>query len=285
MNIIDETKKDYISLCKNKLQLIFPTYIPNEAVAPVYDIERYYFRRITSVKRKIYISKKLNDISSHLEKAFREICDNITNGRELLKFQSRFLKKSNFDDKMLADWGIQHLHLETTIESDGYVKRSNELLFIRFTEKEAYLIGIYEHGDWSDTEIMETIHVEWPESIESFKMHNIIALENNISTVERQTLRSIGVNTPIQISDGTVYMGPGMGLTTAGTPAITTMKAQGFLRYLHRGFDTIKQKIDNILPGYEGGKITIGIDTDTSPGHILFIIKETGLVISIEDDY
>jgi len=43
-------------------------------------------------------------------------------------------------DLLVADWGIHHLHLSTVLESDGFVKRTGELLFAAFAKDDAYLI-------------------------------------------------------------------------------------------------------------------------------------------------
>lgn len=284
MNIIDETVKDYISLCTQRLQSIFPNYNSCSEKDPIYDIERYYFRKIKSNIRRVHVSSCLSSLPPQLKVAYKEIIKSISEGNELLKYQSRLLKNVNFDDMMLADWGIQHLHLETEVESDGYVKRTSELLFVRFTDDDAFIIGIYQHGDWTDLDIIETIHFEWPDSIEKFKMNGIIALEHNISNSERQLLRNSGMNTPIQVSDGAIYMGPGMGMSTAGSPVMTTMNGDNHLRYLHGGFDLIRQHISTILPDdYENEKVTVGIEIDSTVGRILFKIKEIGMILQVEE--
>ena len=36
---------------------------------------------------------------------------------------------------MLSHWGIQHFHLGDVVESDGFVKRTKELLFVHFSRR------------------------------------------------------------------------------------------------------------------------------------------------------
>lgn len=67
---------------------------------------------------------------------------------------------------MLNDWGIYHLHLGTTIQSDGFVEQDNdELLFARITPTKFYLINVMKHGDWERKLIVEILHSNWPETI------------------------------------------------------------------------------------------------------------------------
>ncbi len=283
MKVINKTREDYIELCRRRLLSISPKYKPKKDNSPVYDLERYFFRRIKSQKRELHASKCLTKISAVHKPALREISDAIQNGHELLRFQSRFLKKIDYDDMMLGDWGIHHFHLNTTIEADGYVKRTDELLFARFTEKDAYLVGIYNHGDWTDRNIIETIHSEWPESIECFRM-NVVSLEHDISESNRKKLRNSGVNTPIQVADSTVYMGPGMGISTAKSPILTTMNGDRQLRYLDDGSKYIEENISDFIPAeYSKDFITIRTIIDNQTGLLLFKLEETGMVIRIQE--
>ena len=189
MNIINEIEKDYLQFCKKKLIFLFPDYIPKSEDSPMYDIERYSFRRIRRKKRRLFISKSLNNIPSGLKNAFDKICKDILEGNDLLRYQSRFLKDYDFNDKMLADWGVQHFHLSTKVEHDGYVKRTNELLFLRITNDEAYLIGIFNHGEWEKIDIVEILHSEWPESIKHFKMNRIQSIKNKPTSSDIKLLR------------------------------------------------------------------------------------------------
>lgn len=65
---------------------------------------------------------------------------------------------------LISDWGLHHLHLTTELEPDGFVERTDDLLFAAFTDKDAYLIGIYPHGSWVLREVIETLVQEWPDN-------------------------------------------------------------------------------------------------------------------------
>jgi hypothetical protein len=283
LEIIDETLKDYTEMCRQKLVSIFPKYVPTKKDDPIYDIEKYIFRRILPKKRKVHISSHLKNISDDFKIPVQHICKDIEEGRNLHKYQSRLLKKSNFNDAMLGDWGIHHLHLSTKQELDGYVKRTNELLFVRFTEDDAFLIGIFVHGEWTNSKIIEIIHNELPQSIETFIMHGITPAKEDLTDKQRSNARSKGVNTAIQMKDGTVYMGPGMGLVFSGAPAYAIMKADSYIKNLERSFLSIKDQIDIIEPEHtKHAKLSIGMFLNEE-NEMLLKIKETGKIIKIDE--
>src|SRR5215218_5225160 len=69
-------------------------------------------------------------------------------------------------DQLLAEWGIHHLHLSDQIAGDGFVKRTEDVLFAIFKDDAAYLIGIYGHpgtDNWAREEILATLVRNWPD--------------------------------------------------------------------------------------------------------------------------
>jgi len=69
-------------------------------------------------------------------------------------------------DQLLAEWGIHHLHLSDQIDGDGFVKRTDDVLFAIFKDDAAYLIGIYGHpgtDNWARQDIFATLVRNWPD--------------------------------------------------------------------------------------------------------------------------
>lgn len=174
------------------------------------------------------------------------------------------------------DWGVQHLHLGNKIESDGFVSRTNELLFIRFTHETAYVLGIFEHNEWSTLDILETIHKNWPESIEHFKVEGIIDISSCPDEDAIKKFRRIWLNSAIKLKDGTVYMGPGGGITTAGTPVEVTHNVLHLKRVFDHAYNHITTEFNNICDVLniepEQEKITIGVSL--SDGKLVYTLKE-----------
>jgi hypothetical protein len=119
-------------------------------------------------------------------------------------------------DRMLADWGIHHLHLSSVVEADGFVQRGNELLFAVFTRDDAYLVGIYTHRDWLHEDLVPIIVRNWP-GVGPFRKLNYAQGPVQPSTDEqRRRNRRAGVSGGFVEVDGEWY--GTLGQTAAGTP-------------------------------------------------------------------
>jgi hypothetical protein len=135
-------------------------------------------------------------------------------------------------DLLIADWGLHHLHLGTGVEADGFVARTDDLLFAGFSDDAAYLIGIYPHGSWALQELVEILVTDWPGNpvvSQSFSGFRLIQRQTDAEHLEA---RKGGVAQFVEIND-TVYM-PGSGMTTAGTPIHVTMRRNAIMDTLDR---------------------------------------------------
>ncbi len=143
---------------------------------------------------------------------------------DLYPHQSTSLLDPLAKDGLLADWDIQHLHLglpggRPTIAP--FVNRSQKVLLVRFTPADAYLIDCPAHGPdvqapWWDTDLPETLHRNWPESIAHLRL--------NVSGGSRLTwdqhrrmrpVRGFTITTAVTVTDDAVYL-LGTGLLASG---------------------------------------------------------------------
>lgn len=147
----------------------------------------------------------------------------IRGGEKFSAHLSRSTKKTENYDLMLYDWGIYHFHLGTTIEKDGYIQRTSKLLYAYINNNHIYFLGIFDHGKWNDQQLIELIHKYYPWSVKEWMVDGTPT--KVFSEEERKNLRKVHVNTFITVSDGTSYMGPGWGITAAGTSAKVRMRA------------------------------------------------------------
>jgi hypothetical protein len=107
-------------------------------------------------------------------------------------------------DLLLAEWGIHHLHLSKSIQGDGFVKRTRDLLFTVFRPGDAYLLGIFPHGSWTKRAIAERAVRNWPEAELFFRSKTAIGLTQEWDESESAALRKAGINQAMMI-DGHVY--------------------------------------------------------------------------------
>ncbi len=213
-------------------------------------------RFVAPVPRTVHRSPELNTdpnatqhqtVLSALETAMQQ-------GHDLTPHLSRSVKRLG-QDRLLADWGIHHLHLTRALESDGFMKRSGDVLFAAFTASDAYLLGIYDHpghANWAAERIFATLVRNWPGSGLVHEMRGIVGISPRPTDEERRQLRNAGVASIMEI-DGKVYVPGGFSITTAGTPTEATRRVHAVMWALRdwRQSDVYEQLrgIDGVSPG------------------------------------
>ncbi|XMB66698.1 hypothetical protein RI065_10415 [Mycoplasmatota bacterium zrk1] len=131
---------------------------------------------------------------------------------------SKKIDNLNVNDLMFNEWGVVHLHLGVESDSNDprFVQRTGPLLFVLLSDKEAYLIGVGKHGDWTDSNILKTIYENWPQLIE----RNIVdakGISYELTSAEHAGLRKENINAVLAFESGGVkiYYTP-IGIATSG---------------------------------------------------------------------
>jgi hypothetical protein len=158
-------------------------------------------------------------------------------GDSLQPHQSKQIDDLLYKDSLLNDWGVHHLHLGTTIDTDGFIKRTKPVLFTRVTSDSLYMIQIMDHGPgagdvWSKQEIVEIIHRNWPESIKQYRLRGT-ALEKKPSDSDIKELRGAGVLTTLEMQDGAIYMPVGGGIASDRTSLQVALAQDEYYRRVH----------------------------------------------------
>lgn len=181
-----------------------------EEIEDVDELCRLYLnlrrRLIEPRSRKIVKSNEFN-CPSHLEENLDELEEKITQGEDLTPFLSRELRRLNFPDATLNEWGIHHLHLGGFKAPDQFSDGLNEILFAWITHDKIYFIQIMTHSDWTNRDLIQIIHDNWPNLIAQFRIGQYF---EKISDEDRIKWRRGGVSTSITMDDGTTYRGPGI---------------------------------------------------------------------------
>lgn len=131
------------------------------------------------------------------------------NGEDLRPHQSERVDKLKFNDALFNDWGIHHFHLNTAIQKNGFIVRSGPVLFARVTDDTLYCITVAEHGTWSDLQMLEILHRDWPDSIAEFRTKGVAP--ELVTDEQIQNLRDTGGNVSPALADGTGYTAIGGG--------------------------------------------------------------------------
>ncbi len=219
------------------------------------EVAKLYFnqikRRILPYPRKVLFPKNFN-----CPEEFRPVVNTIASmaerGRNLTCFLSRSIDKNpGFNDLMLNNWDIHHLHLNLSRDKDGYVARSKELLFVRVTNSNFYVIAIMKHGDWALRKSIEIIHENWPDSIEQFRLNYVLSSIDSISDEDRMELWKAGISSPVDLGQGKVYIPPGMGIATTGISTEVMMKVNQSASNINRLQKWVIDNIELVLDGIE----------------------------------
>ena len=280
MEVINKILDDYTDYCHQKLTEEFGTYGLG-TYDPIYLYQRYKCR-IIEKKPRIALEASGLSVPQIYQSAYQEIISDIENGNDLKKYQSRNLKKLDYDDDMLSHWGIQHFHLGQTIEDDGYVKRSGDLLFIHFSEINAHILGFFNHGAWVDQEIIEILHENWPQELAVFRSGSNTA---PLTESDYKALRKKQTNANVTVQDGTEYLSPGMGVTANGAPFFAVLNSDKMIYMFNRAFELIRENIELILESdpeqRTSDTITIGMEVVDSTRSVAYHIKETGFKFTL----
>ena len=179
-------------------------------------------RRISPKPRTVHISTNFRaptDFTNEVD----AIIEDIEAGTDITPRLSRFIIDWTYNDSMLSDWGIYHLHLGRSLDPDGFIARTGSLLFARFDDANAYIFGVFDHKSWTNQEIVEIAHANWPSTIAQYKL-NVEQIYTPATSGDRKTLRAARINALVQLKDGSVYSPIGGGMALDGTPIVISSK-------------------------------------------------------------
>lgn len=210
-------------------------------------------RRIPIRPRKVH--KAEYETPSYLIEGEKKFLDKVRTGGDLGPHQSRQLKTRNYEDGMLNDFGIHHFHLgiKKRSKKSYFVSGQKHLLFALVRSDDFYCIGYYKHGDWSRSVLLDIIHLNWPDTISHCRIEGATELTRDCTDEERQEFREGGVNALIQLSDGTIYVPPGLGVTTAKTSALNMRR---FTQILNECSDLERTSKNQVIKLISSGELT-----------------------------
>lgn len=254
-----QIKADFIRDWHDQLkEFLVNTWEVNISSVKDEDIPTVYFnaesRRIEPRSRTVWKSDIFR-CPIELAAGWSLLEQKIINGEDLTPHLSKLIDKAEDNDLMLNDWGIHHLHLGTILEGD-YIKRTGPLLFGFVTQNNFYAVNVYAHGAWTKSDIIEIIHRNWPELLDSKKV-NALDIAVNPSDQVRKVFRNKHINSMIKVSDGTIYAPPGGGMMTNGGSLNSRIKIDHqhtILQHLQNHLELLipELMIDLTANGYDG---------------------------------
>ena len=120
----------------------------------------------------------------YLRHAFQQGCS-------VIPFLTNRVDDTEKTDGLLWDYGIHHLHLSRKTGKDGFVERTDQLLFAIVSDEAAYFVDVRPHRDqgfeWVRQDLLVIVHRNWPSLIETRVLHGVSG--NTITDVEKKELR------------------------------------------------------------------------------------------------
>ena len=205
------------------------------------DLKIQYFnfkkRLVPAVMRRVQKAAGFT-CPAGLEPGLNAVVEKIKQGDDLKPYLSTKLKDLDYPDAMLNDWGIYHLHLGTTLESNGFMSRTGPVLYVRFDMTDAYLINVIDHGAWTDQELVRTLWRSWPASLEGFRMKGIVGMDFIPTDADVKKLRKAQTNTFVEVEKG-VFLAPIGGGHTMSSRGVGIDVVRAMMSYddLVRGFE------------------------------------------------
>jgi hypothetical protein len=182
------------------------------------DIKSKYFNfkyRLIPAKKRTILKSNIFYCPTEQQAGLDEVIQIIEKGESLYSHFSTGLKNLNFNDDMLNDWGIYHLHLGINQHATKpeFVERTGPVLYCKFDDDHAYFLDVKDHGHWTDKDLVQIIHDNWPNTISNNKIDMGAKLEYDFNTNDIKSLRKAGLNSSLTMNDGTCYFPIGSGYT------------------------------------------------------------------------
>ena len=155
-----------------------------------------------------------------------------------------------WQDGLLFDWGIHHLHLGLRNDANGgWAERTNDLLFVMFTAESAFVLGVFPHQDSFDAKaVFDVMARNWPDEIPLLALLEGFSASSESPDDLRRKSRVAGIISGLQV-DGKLFMP--MGQTTAGTPLVAAYHTRCVAREIKRlvsAPEAASEEADRLLP-------------------------------------
>ena len=211
-------------------------------------------RRITPCLRKLIRSSEFS-CPPELTGGLEDFEKKVRSGQDITAHSSRSLKETAYNDNLLNDWGIHHFHLGQVLENDGFLSRTGPVLFALVTDTDFFEINVYQHGNWSNLDIVEIVHANWPDVIERYRLKGVVGLTVIPDSETVKNFRNMHMNTMLQMKDGTVYASLGGGYMTDGTSTEAVMDAGRHMRAIKAWEDWMRSNTDKLIDKLRGSGV------------------------------
>lgn len=165
-------------------------------------------RRVEPRPRVVHLSNAFTCLLEH-EVGWAELKVKIEIGEDLSAHLSLKIESFKGKDGLLLGWGIYHFHLGQAqhAKEKSFVERTGPVVFGFTTDDAFHAVGIYQHGAWSDSSVIETLHANWPHLTQAARMQGSgMCLGQRYTDDDRKKLRAAGINLITPLSDASLLL-------------------------------------------------------------------------------
>lgn len=171
-------------------------------------------------------------------------------GTDICPHLSKQSLNPDFDDSLLNDWQIHHLHISNikTSPTQYFYNRSSHLVFALILDNNAYFVDVRHHNEqtvFAKKEFIKIIQDNWPEILEGSQIKDAVGVSHDCTDEEIAKLRKAGINVLIAVG-GKVYVSHGMGYAASGDSMKAVMTTQNLLKTIDKKEKEISASIDSI---------------------------------------
>ena len=259
-------------------------------------------RRIVSTPREVHFSDEIHDSLGKLRQETRAeqrdkaaeawttvffIRELLTQGHNVNRFLSRRIKDFGKADGLLWDWGMHHLHLNRTIESDAFVERSDYLLFVIVTEDDGYFVDVRTHRkrgnlEWVRQDLLRIVHSNWPHLMTGQVLP--YATGEALTDEEVKELRRKNANYASAIADE-AFLPIGGGTMADGSSAacrVAALRLLSGIAALQDYFDSNHLEVDALtsagIDGERAGLELVPLDSIEQPEEVRQALRDDSSV-------
>lgn len=202
-------------------------------------------RTVRPARRQVFRADTFSCPSS-LQVGLSGLEAEIRSGGAVWPWQSKGIDRHLDEDAMFNDFGVLHFHLGNGFEAGGYVNRTGELLFALVTPKTFYQIGIFDHSDWHELDVLNILERNWPALLDSFVVPAPVALALRAPD-EIRKMRKARINITFALDSGRHIHSPGGGQTADGTSVDAMIDAQHWSKFFRNAESVVTTEIQSMI--------------------------------------
>ena len=189
-------------------------------------------------------------------------------------WQSKLIERVPYEDGLLNDFGVLHFDLGDAIDNSGFIKRTGPLLFAIVRDDTVYEIGVYEHGQWFELDILNTIDENWPELLDPVTLKSVELAYKPKNREEIKALREGNICSVIALKSGRAISPLGGGVATNGTSNDAVELADYWAKYLDNADKVIIAAVEEAVRKGELAPKDYHVRLYSTPDEIAGIVEE-----------